>query len=93
MKTALSLQDFRRAVDRVGVEGGEVMVGGLGGEVHPEHSSLGSEQGGLGDGLAGGEDLPVLTVPDGEGVATAGGQGQVGQEEQETAPCPGSTLQ
>ena len=82
------LEPPRRAVDRVGVEGGEVMVGGRRGEVHPEHSSLGGEQGGLGDGLAGGEDLPVLTVPDGEGVATAGGQGQVGQEEQETAPLP-----
>ena len=66
---------------------------GTRGRSPPEHSSLGSEQGGLGDGLAGGEDLSVLTVPDGEGVATAGVQGQVGQEEQETAPCPGSTLQ
>ena len=82
------LEPPRRAVDGVGVEGGEVVVGGRGGEVHPEHSSLGGEQGGLGDGLAGGEDLSVLTVPDGEGVATAGGQGQVGQEEQETSPLP-----
>ena len=51
-------------------------------QVDPEGGGFGGEEDWLGGRVAGGEDLGVVG-PDGEGVGAGGGQGQVGEEDEE----------